>query len=188
MTTKRELEESDPSTETVEQQVLPVAKKQRTTTKKSLTQKEIKTKLDAATEQELRTYLKDILSAHGELLLPSFEAFTPKQLIRAEPDDPLLNTCFRCRTAENLSPIAECKICANCSSDMLGNHGNLTREKVMNIFKFSKNEALEIPFKTTQAGLFKNFTVYVYSLPAVLKAVKKKYGSLYLMLKERQLF
>lgn len=152
--------------------ILPATKKAKTaaTTKAhKLTLKEIDSKLKEATEAEVKAFLRELMSTHSELLRESFDAFTPKQMIKPAADDPLITTCFRCRSTENLSPISECKICSNCSIDMLGKHGNLTRTQVMSIFRFTKAEAEQIPFRTTQAGLFKNRTVHVYTLPAVLK-------------------
>lgn len=180
---KRSHEDLNPSTDVI----APVAKKVKTTAatnKKKLkeTEKEIDSKLKTAMEGELRAYLKELLTTHYELLKDSFEAFTPKKSIQPAVDDPLMTSCFMCRSRDNLSPIAECKICHNCSEDMLGKYGNLTKQKVTSYFYFIDAEAKAIPFYATRSGFH---TVYVYSLADVLAAVKKKYGSFYLMAKEK---
>jgi hypothetical protein len=194
-TKKRELEDDEESGSEFSEDgsVSPVAKKTKTTVtrktpvKKSgngLTKKDIDLKLKAASEGELKAFLKEILSTHGETLKESFDAFHPKLMPIAptSKDDPLLTSCFRCQTTDDLQPIAECKICSRCSHDLLGSYGTMTRDRVVSNFNFTKGEADKITRKTTSGGMF-NGKIYVYTLPAVLKAVTKKHGSLYMMLK-----
>jgi len=153
-----------------------------------MTKKEIDTKLKAATEAELRQFVKGLLVDHGDVLKPAFDSFSPKRMPSTPAkDDPLLKTCFRCKGEQNLRVLKEeLKICQSCYSELFDKHGeNLTRERVMDIFGFSKSEADKIPRSTGRHNYFGS-VYYLYSLSSVLKAAKKKYGSFYDMIKSNQ--
>jgi hypothetical protein len=159
-------------------------KKLKATAKKAITKKEIAAKLKAARLDELKSFVSSLTDIPE--VATRLATFQPQRLpVKPSPDDPLLHRCFQCQAAASeqspLQPIGDCKICRDCHSALLGSHGNLTRSDVANVFGFSASEAKLIPHKTTSGGRFGG-VVYVYSLHTVMRAVNKKYGSMFICL------
>lgn len=106
--------------------------------------------------------------------------------IKPSKDDELLRVCFHCKAdSEDLKQLhssSEIKICGCCNDRLFGKHGTFTRDKVQEFFHFTKTEAAKIPCSTATGGFYKS-KIYVYSLDTVIRAVKKKHGSLYNMAK-----
>ncbi len=137
------------------------------------------TKLAVATEKELKDFLKELFKKHPIIVSEcALSAFNPKNMpIEVAPNDPRLLGCFMCRDDDNLTPFHDVKVCSTCTSRLKEHGSTLTRDKVMSYFGFRKAEADKIKRTTSRGGQF-NQTIYLYDTETVVKACKKKYGSL----------
>lgn len=150
-----------------------VAKKAKSSTK-SITKKELNEKLRYSQKSELTALLKTIFQEH---LSPTtcyeiLEFYTPDNApLQPLADDPLLKECFHCHATDDLSEFHAVKICTNC------NKSSLNRDEVMSMFDFTKPQADKIK-RTNGYGMYGGVK-YIYSMETVVRAVKKRDGSLF---------
>lgn len=163
-----------------------------------LTKKDLDTKLKVATPAEIAEFIRSANQSHPEVMTPLLIAFQPRLMpIKPTAGDPILCSCFHCgaKNAQgggraSLTPLHKSEphvqMCYECHCSLLGGKhaGTFTRDRVMDYFGFTKAEADKIPRTTATGGFFKS-TIYVYKLASVLKAVKAKYGSLYMFVKNK---
>ncbi|KAL3912332.1 MAG: hypothetical protein SGILL_006926 [Bacillariaceae sp.] len=169
---------------------VPPAKKRKQPAKKKVvkpkvTQKDLKEKVKKATEHEMTILLKSVFEKHPEVI-PLFNAFVPAKMEKAKPDDPVFKQCCFCSEMDSskLRPfVDEIKICCGCDESMRG-RGDLTRTDACTWFGFTKTEIKNVPHKVGTHGYYGS-TIYLYSITACVKAVKAKYGSMYLFAKSK---
>lgn len=130
--------------------------------------------------KQLVTNIPDLLAANGGMVA----SFVPSKMpIKPAVNDPLLLQCFICRSSDDpLQDFYDIKVCASCDPNSGTHQGTLTRDRVMSYFHFTKSEADKITRKTSSGGRCGSL-IYVYNVKTVAAAAKKKYGSLYNMLK-----
>jgi hypothetical protein len=105
------------------------------------------------------------------------DAFVPSNMpLEPSPDDPILKQCFVCESQTNLGKCHDVKICTEC------NRTTMTRDQVMDHFYLSKTEADKISRKKRTGGYRQ--IVYAYNVKTVATHAKKKWGSLYTMIKK----
>jgi hypothetical protein len=137
------------------------------------------TKLAVATEKEMKDFLKELFKKHPILVSEyALSSFNPKNMpIEVAPNDPRLLSCFICRDDDNRTHFHDVKVCSQCTSRLKEHGSTLTHDKVMSYFGFGKAEAEKIKRTTSREGQY-NQTIYLYDTEIVVKACKKKYGSL----------
>ncbi len=82
----------------------------------ALTKKDLEGKLKAATDTELRDFVRTIMTNHTDSLRAAWNAWTPHRLpTKPRKDDPLFNACFHCASTSNLDKFRDVQICATCS-------------------------------------------------------------------------
>ena len=142
-------------------------------------------KVGAASEAELRSFLKGLFKKHSSIVAECLCDFNPKNMpLEVAADDPLLIRCFSCYGSDDLAPFHDVKQCARCRDAFSQHGGTFTRDKVMHYFGFGKAEADKIPRSTTSGGFYKS-KIYVYKIETVVRACNKKYGSLQQMILKR---
>ena len=153
-----------------------------------ITKKDLNLKMKSATETEIKAFVLDLLASDSDIISPDFQAFSPCGSASFKPSasDPVLKCCFSCKSKNTTNLVklhksSEVKICAGCRHGMLGEHNNLTRDRLLAYFPFTKNEANDIPRR--QGG--GSFMFYIYKLEDVVQAAISKFGSLYLMAKAK---
>lgn len=137
-------------------------------------------------EKSLKNLVNDMIEQIPELKQVNgmIHSFDPDKMpLKPSPNDPLLQQCFICHSTDaELQDFYDIKVCACCDLNSGKHGGTLTRDRVMSYFHFTKSEADKIPRKKSTGGMYRSL-IYVYNVKSVANAAKKKYGSLYNMVK-----
>jgi hypothetical protein len=155
-----------------------------------MTKKNIDIKLKAATLEELRAFVRKILSNSSPALniIAEFNSFSPKATpIQPSPDDPLLAACCVCLCQEapcEFPGVTGARLCADHHEYYVQQGKGFTRDSACHTFGFSKKEAEAIPHKAIIGGFYRS-KIFIYQPTSVLRAAVKKYGSLYMMMRHR---
>lgn len=174
---------------TVSNIVEPATKKQKTTTTnkktkggpKKLTQKSIREKMKYSTKAELTRLLKDIFKIHPHVLPKVFEHYTPSNdpIEPMQPVEPLLQECFHCGAScckgdeeTDLCQWFELKACSHCSWSVFD------KTTLKEWFGFTNKEADKMKRTSSMTGMFRGIK-YHYQAETIVKALKKKHGSLF---------
>jgi hypothetical protein len=136
-----------------------------------ITVKEIAEKLKYATKPEMVQLLDNILQSEA-VAVAVLANYTPDFPVAT---DPILYKCFHCKSDRcKLYDFHEVKVCHICY-DLVA-YRRLTREKVIDVFLFTKAEAMKIP---GHSGPHSTYSGYEFNLEKVIKAVTKRDGSFF---------
>ena len=131
--------------------------------------------------------MKDLFHSHSDLMETAFAEFFPKaEPIKPVKNDPLLLICCVCgaQAPHEFNGVAFARLCEEHHTAYICNGKFFTRESLCNTFGFSKKEADGIPHKSVVGGFYRS-KIFAFQLTSVLRAVVKKYGSIYMMLRTR---
>ena len=153
-----------------------------------VTKKCIDVKLKAASLDELRAFVRKIVSSPTSDIIAEFTSFSPKRIpIEPSKDDPLSTACCVCLSmsaSHEFSGVAGARLCSAHHQFFVNQGKGFTRESLCHTFKFSKKEAENVPHKAIFGG-FHGSKIFIYQLTASLRAAVEKYGSLYMMMRHR---
>lgn len=153
-----------------------------------ITKKCIDIKLKAASLDELRAFVRKVVSSPTLDIIAEFTSFSPKAIpIEPSKDDPLLTACCVCLSmsaSHEFSGVAGARLCSHHHQYFVNEGKGFTRESLCHTFGFSKKEADAVPHKAIVGGFYRS-KIFIYQLTTSLRAAVKKYGSLYMMMRHR---
>mmetsp|Transcript_27914 Transcript_27914/g.54726 ORF Transcript_27914/g.54726 Transcript_27914/m.54726 type:complete len:120 (+) Transcript_27914:2-361(+) len=118
-----------------------------------------------------------MIKVGGSAIHTLYDNFTPAKMpAKPKEDDPLLKTCYNCRTTENLSAYHGVKVCPKCDGY------NMTMGEAQGRFGFSKKEIKALPHTTHHSF---RCQYHLFNMKTLVRAAIDKYGSLYNMIASR---